>query len=448
MIITNGKIVTWAKPNEILEGQAILIRGDKIVKIDDQKKLIDDNKEEKTLSANGRFVMPGLICAHTHFYGAFSRGLAIPGDAPGNFTEILSKLWWSLDKSLDEKSIASSAWMCIIDALKHGTTTLFDHHASPNFIMDSLDVISDVVDTSGIRASLCYEVTDRDGKDKSNTGINENVRFIQRIKSGNNLGGRLAGTFGLHASLTLSEDTLENCRSQNPEDVGFHIHVAEDLVDQYDSIKKTGKRVVDRLIDHHILNEKSIVAHAVHVDSREISLLSESQSWVSHQPRSNMNNAVGIGNIESMQRAGVKVCLGNDGFSNTMWDEWKTAYLVHKLVNSDPRRMNGYNVVDMAIYQNSALASSQFGLPIGILEPGAQADIIFVDYQPFTPINSGNLPWHILFGMQHSMIKTTIIAGKVIFENGEFINIDEEKLVADAMQQSKLVWKRYQDIFS
>ncbi len=448
MIITNGKIITWTKPNEILEGQAILIRGDKIVKIDDQKKLLDENKEEKTLNANGRFVMPGLICAHTHFYGAFSRGLAIPGDAPSNFTEILSKLWWSLDKSLDDKSIASSAWMCIIDAVKHGTTTLFDHHASPNSIMDSLDVISDVVDTSGIRASLCYEVTDRDGKEKSNAGIKENVRFIQRIKSGNNLGGRLAGTFGLHASLTLSEDTLEKCRSQNPDDIGFHIHVAEDIVDQYDSIKKTGKRVVDRLIDHHILDEKTIVAHAVHVDSREISLLSESQSWVSHQPRSNMNNAVGIGNIESMQRAGVKVCLGNDGFSNTMWDEWKTAYLVHKLVNSDPRRMNGYNVVDMAIYQNSALASSQFGLPIGILEPGAQADIILVDYQPFTPINPGNLPWHILFGMQHSMIKTTIIAGKIIFENGEFINIDEEKLVADAMQQSKLVWKRYQDIFS
>ena len=448
MIITNGKIITWAKPNELLEGMAILIRGDKIVKIDDQKKLLDEYQDETTLSANGQFVMPGLICAHTHFYGAFSRGLAIPGDAPGDFTEILSKLWWSLDKALDEKSIASSAWVCIIDALKHGTTTLFDHHASPNCITDSLDVISDVVDNSGIRASLCYEVTDRDGKEKSNAGIMENVRFIQRIKSGNNLNGRLGATFGLHASLTLSEDTLEKSRSLNPGDIGFHIHVAEDIVDQYDSIKKTGKRVVDRLLEHQILDAKTIVAHAVHVDCKEISLLSESQSWVSHQPRSNMNNAVGIGNIESMQRAGVKVCLGNDGFSNTMWDEWKTAYLVHKLVNSDPRRMNGYNVVDMAIYQNSALASSQFGQPIGVIEPDAQADIIFVDYKPFTPVNPGNLPWHILFGMQHSMVKTTIVAGKIIVENGEFINIDEEKIVADAMQQSKGVWKRYQEIFS
>jgi putative selenium metabolism protein SsnA len=448
MIIINGKIITWGSPNEILEDKAILINGDKIVKIDDQKNFLNENNEETILDAKGQFVMPGLICAHTHFYGAYSRGLAIPGEAPGDFPEILSKLWWSLDKALDEKSIESSAWMCIIDAIKHGTTTLFDHHASPNQIQDSLDIIADVVDFSGIRASLCYEVTDRDGAAKSEAGIKENLRFLKRIKSGNNLNGRLAGTFGLHASLTLSEDTLEKCREQNPSDTGFHIHVAEDIVDQYDSIKKCGKRVVDRLKEHQILGENTIVAHAVHVDSKEISLLAASQTWVSHLPRSNMNNAVGIGNIESMQRAGIKICLGNDGFSNTMWDEWKTAYLVHKLVNADPRRMNGYNVVDMAIYQNSALASSQFGIPIGVIKPGAQADLIFVDYRPFTPITSGNLPWHILFGMQHSMVVTTIISGKIVMENKEFRYIDEEKIVADAMQQSKGVWERYKENFS
>jgi cytosine/adenosine deaminase-related metal-dependent hydrolase len=223
--------------------------------------------------------------------------------------------------------------------------------------------------------------------------------------------------------------------------------VAEHPVDQYDSIKKCGKRVVDRLFDHQILGENSIVAHAVHVDSKEISILSDTKTWVTHQPRSNMNNAVGIGNIESMKRAGVKVCLGNDGFSNTMWDEWKTAYLVHKLVNNDPRRMGGGDIVDMAIYQNAALASSQFGIPIGVLEAGAQADLIFVDYKPFTPINCGNLPWHILFGMHHSMVNTTIIAGKIIMERNKLIDIDEEKIFADAMQNSKIVWNRYSDMF-
>jgi putative selenium metabolism protein SsnA len=440
-------MITWTKPNEIIENKSILIQGDVIKKIDTTDNLLQENPGEEILDAKNQYIMPGLICAHTHFYGAYSRGLAIPGDPPAAFPEILSNLWWALDKALDEESVASSAWVCIIDAIKHGNTSLFDHHASPNAIANSLDLIADVVDQSGIRASLCYEVTDRDGEQKAREGINENVRFITRIKNGNNLNGRLAATFGLHASLTLSEKTLELSQSLAPSGSGFHIHVAEHSVDEYDSIKKSGLRVVDRLLKHKILNERSIVAHAVHVDAKEVNILAETKTWVTHQPRSNMNNAVGIGNIESMMRAGVKVCLGNDGFSNTMWDEWKTAYLVHKLVTLAPRKMGGYEVVEMAIHQNSALASQQFNLPIGSIVPGAQADIIFVDYLPFTDINPGNLPWHILFGMQHSMVTMTMVAGKILMKDKELVNIDERKIYSDAYQLHKGVWDRYKNQF-
>ena len=447
MIVTNGKIITWTKPNEIIENKSILIQGNVIKKIDTLGNLLHENPEEEIVDAKNQYVMPGLICAHTHFYGAYSRGLAIPGDPPTDFPEILRNLWWALDKALDEESVAASAWVCIIDAIKHGNTSLFDHHASPNAISNSLDVIADVVYQSGIRASLCYEVTDRDGDEKALEGINENVRFNTRINNGDNLNGRLAATFGLHASLTLSDKTLELCQSLAPTGSGFHIHGAEHTVDEYDSIKKSGLRVVDRLLKNNILNERSIVAHAVHVDAKEVNILAETKTWVAHQPRSNMNNAVGIGNIESMMRAGVKVCLGNDGFSNTMWDEWKTAYLVHKLVNLDPRRMGGYDVVEMAIYQNSALASQQFNLPIGSIVPGAQADLIFVDYLPYTDINSGNLPWHILFGMHHSMITMTMVAGKILMKNKELVNLDENKIYNEAYRLHKGVWDRYYNQF-
>lgn len=447
MIITNGKIITWTKPNEIIENKSILVQGNEIKRIDSIENILQDNKGEEILDAKGQYVMPGLICAHTHFYGAYSRGLAIPGDPPSAFPEILSNLWWALDKALDEQTVASSAWVCIIDAIKHGNTSLFDHHASPNAISNSLDVIADVVDQSGIRASLCYEVTDRDGDQKALQGINENVRFIKRINNGNNLNGRLSAIFGLHASLTLSDKTLELSQSMMPSGSGFHIHVAEHPIDEYDSIKKSGMRVVDRLLKHKILNERSIVAHAVHVDAKEVNILANTKTWVAHQPRSNMNNAVGIGNIESMMRAGVKVCLGNDGFSNTMWDEWKTAYLVHKLVNLDPRKMGGYDVVEMAIYQNSALASQQFNLPIGSIVPGAQADIIFVDYLPFTEIDPGNLPWHILFGMHHSMVTMTMVAGNILMKDKELVNIDEKKIYSDAYQLHNGVWDRYNNQF-
>jgi len=183
MIITNGRIVTWGQPNEILEDQALLIQNGVIVKINKLDDLKLANPQEEILDAGGQLIMPGNICAHTHFYGAFARGMAIPGEPPKNFMEILKSLWWKLDKALDPEAVKYSTSVCLIDAIKHGTTTLIDHHASPTFIENSLDIIASEVESAGLRASLCYEVTDRDGLDKATTGINENVRFIKKVKS-------------------------------------------------------------------------------------------------------------------------------------------------------------------------------------------------------------------------------------------------------------------------
>lgn len=447
MIIINGIIVTWSRPNLFLQDHALRIEDSTISEIGLQSAILEKYPNEETIDAAGQLVMPGLICAHTHFYGAYSRGMGIPGQSPSAFPEILEKLWWPLDLALDEESVRYSAWVSVLDAIRHGTTTLFDHHASPNCIGNSLDGISEVIEESGVRASLCYEVTDRNGKAGAFEGINENVRFIKRINSGKNINGRLAASFGLHASLTLSNETLEKARISIPEHAGFHVHAAEHPIDQYDSLQKSGLRVIDRLHSFGILDERTIVAHAVHVDAKEIQLLADTQTWVSHQPRSNMNNAVGIGNVESMMRMGVRMCLGNDGFSNAMLDEWKTAYLVHKLVNHDPRFMNGNTVVEMGVYQNSELATQQFGLPIGKLEEGYQADMIFIDYKPFTPLSVDNLPWHMLFGFQNSMISTTIVAGKVLMKNHEMIELDEKRIFSKAMEQAVPLWNRYNNSF-
>jgi putative selenium metabolism protein SsnA len=444
MLITNGILVTWDDDNRVLEGWALRVDGGKITHIAEQAELLKQFPDEEKLDTHGQVVMPGNICAHTHFYGAYSRGLGIPGDAPSGFVEILEKLWWPLDKALDKKSVAASANVCLLDAIRHGTTTLFDHHASPAFIEGSLDEIYKTIEVSGIRASLCYEVTDRNGLDQANEGIRENVRFAEFVKKNRPLNGRVAASFGLHAGLTLSDATLENARRAIPEGIGFHIHVAESESDEYDSLKKSGMRVVDRLQKFGILGPRTIIAHAVHVDVHEMELIAQSGSWVSHQPRSNMNNAVGMSLVESMDRMGIKMCLGNDGFSNTMWDEWKAAYLAHKLWNRDPRRMNGSLLAKMATQQNRSLVSNQFqNIEVGILKPGAQADLIFVDYHPFTPMTAGNIPWHILFGFNESMITTTMVDGTILMKNREIISMDEEKVSADARQLAPEVWQRY-----
>jgi len=440
MLITNAKLITWESKNRILEDGAILIENDRIREIDTTQNLLLKFPEEERLDARGQYVMPGSICSHTHFYGAYARGMAIPGPAPKDFPEILQKLWWPLDRSLDVESIQYSVLPCLVDAIRHGTTALFDHHASPNAIDGSLDILAEAVEKAGLRAVLCYEVTDRDGAEKMKAGINENVRFLKKTKS-----TLLAGTFGLHASLTLSDSSLDLCRQAVPDEVGFHIHTAEHESDEYDSLNKTGLRVIDRLQKHGILGPQTITAHGVHFDAREIQLLADSGTWLSHQPRSNMNNGVGVAAIESMLRAGVQVCLGNDGFSNAMWEEWKAAYLLHKVHHRDPRRMDGFDVAQMAIYNNAALANIFFpSATIGQLIPGAFADIILVDYHPNTPLSAGNLPWHIIFGFQQSMVTTTIVAGKILMKDRELLTLDEEEIGAKARALAPRVWERYQ----
>jgi putative selenium metabolism protein SsnA len=448
MLIQNCSIVTWGIPNQILDRQSIRISAEKIVEIGPAESLLPADGEE-VLDARGQFAMPGLICAHTHFYSAFSRGMAIPGPAPKAFPEILDKLWWPLDRALDLEDVRSSALACLVNAIRHGTTTLIDHHASPNAIEGSLDVIAESVLDAGLRASLCYEVTDRNGFEQAEAGIQENLRFIRRVQNEPALKGVLSATFGLHASLTVSDATLERSRDLTPEDVGFHVHVAEHFSDEDDSLAKAGTRVVDRLARFGILGPKSIAVHCVHVDQREAELLRESQTWVTHQPRSNMNNAVGMAAVESMLRAGIKVGLGNDGFSNAMWEEWKAAYLAHKLWQRDPRRMGGYDVVQMAIYNNAELVANQFGgLKVGELSVDSAADLILVDYHPITPLTAGNLPWHILFGFNESMITTTIARGKVLMRDRQLVTLDEEKIAREARQRAARVWERYNQEFA
>ena len=440
MLITNSTLVTWGATRRILENHALYIEGDRIVDLGPSSGLRAKYPQSTALDARGQYVMPGNICAHTHFYGAFARGMSLPGDPPKDFPEILERLWWRLDKALTPDDVRYSALVCLIDAIKHGTTTLIDHHASPNAIEGSLDVIAEAVEQAGLRACLCYEVTDRDGAEKAKAGVEENLRFIKSQVS--NPGSQIAGAFGLHASLTLSDATLEACR--NAHDGGFHIHAAEHEADQLDSLKKSGSRVIERLHKFGILGPRSIVAHAVHIDSRESELLRETGTWVTHQPRSNMNNAVGAADVEELSRMGVKIGLGNDGFSNAMWDEWKAAYLYHKAARRDPRRMSGAAVAEMAVTNNAALANVFFPqAPLGALASGAFADIIFVDYHPTTPMTVDNLPWHILFGFENSMVTTTICGGKVLMRDRKLLFLDEAEITARSRELARKVWERF-----
>jgi len=446
LLITNGTVVTWEPGADLLEQGAVYVEGDRVIEVGPSAELETRYPQAERIDARSQLIMPGNICAHTHFYGAFARGMAIPPPAPGSFQEILGRLWWPLDTALTPEDVRSSALVCLIDAIKHGTTTLFDHHASPNALSGSLNLIADAVSEAGLRAVLCYETTDRYGPAAAQAAIDENVRFFKEARQHPNI----AASFGLHASLTVSDETLAACvEAAKDLQTGFHLHVAEAEADERDSLDKYGMRVVERLHKAGILGEKTIAAHCVHIDMKEAELLRETGTWITHQPRSNMNNGVGIADIDGMLRAGLRIGLGNDGFSNNMWAEWKAAYLLHKAWYRDPRRANGTDIVKMAVHNNAVLARTFFpDTPPGLLLPGSAADIILVDHHPTTPLSAGNLPWHILFGFEASMITTTICAGRVLMQDRRLLTLDEAAITARSRELAQAAWKRYEDILS
>jgi len=445
MLITNSTLITFGKENagnlHVIHDGAILIAGEHIADLGPTPELTAKYPDEEVLDAQGKLAMPGLICAHTHFYGAFARGMAIPGAAPQNFPEILEKLWWRLDKALFWQDIRYSVLVCLVDAIRHGATTLIDHHASPSAIEGSLDIIAEAVEEAGVRACLCYEVTDRDGEELALAGIEENVRFIKKMA--NEPSSQLGATFGLHASLTLSDETLEEAVGvANELGVGFHIHVAEDMADQRDSLKKSGLRVVERLNKLGVLGPQTIAVHCVHVDAIEKEILRDTGTRVVHNPRSNMNNAVGVADVPGMLKMGIDVGLGNDGFSNNMFTEMHAAYLVHKLNKSDPRVMGGDQVMQMAFRNNAQIASLFFHDPLGQLSVGALADIVLVDYVPTTPMTEGNFPWHIIFGVDGTGVDTTIVGGQVLMWEKKLLTLDEEEICARSRELAEKVWQR------
>lgn len=441
MLITNGTVITCDNEKRVIADGAVYFEGDTIVALGPCAELEAKYPNAERLNAKGKIVMPGMICAHTHFYGGFARGMTIPGEPAANFMQVLNKLWWKIDRALTLEDCQFTTLVALVDAIRHGTTTLIDHHASPTHIDGSLDMLAEAGTMSGLRLGLCYEVTDRNGNEGTRAGIRENVRFLKRLQK--NPDSKLGGSFGLHASFTCSDATLEAAVAAiEGIDTGFHIHVAEDEADEEHCLTNHGTRVVHRLKRHGILGPQTIVGHAIHADESELAILAATQTAVSHQPRSNMNNGVGVAPIEAMLDRGIPVGMGNDGFTNNMFSEIHTAYLLHRVWHGDPRVMPGDRLIDMAFANNAQIASTFFPQPVGALVPGAAADIILQDYVPYTPLTDGNYPWHMVFGMDGSHVTHTICGGQMLMSERQLLTLDEEAIAAKAMELAPSIWRR------
>ena len=384
------------------------------------------------MDVDGALVLPGFVNAHTHLYSTLSRGMPAPAKPPANFTEILEKIWWKLDVALDEETIYYSALSGAIEALKCGTTTLVDHHASPSSIGGSLDLIKKALLQVGMRGVLCYEVTDRGGKTKRDQGLAENDRFIEANKSDE----YFRGLVGAHAAFTLSDESLNLCgQLAVKNNTGVHIHVAEDLCDVKDAQTKHESTVIRRLARHGLLNDKSILAHCVHLSPAEFKASQSNKSWLVHNPRSNMNNSVGYAPVH---RFGKKVALGTDGFPADMLEEARFAFLEKRDACPD-------GDLDFAnlIAGGQRLISEIFAERFGLLDKGATADFVVMNYQEPTPIQD-NLLAHYLFGLQSSQIASVMVGGKWVMKNRQITGVDEAEIFERSRHLASKLWRRMQ----
>jgi len=439
-IIGNGRLITQNKEKPFIENGALVIDDGKIIDFGNTNDILDKYEKAEYINAKGKVIMPGLINTHGHIYSAFARGMNLDGPTSKDFLDILNNLWWRLDKKLTLEDVKYSAYTTLMDSLKFGVTTFFDHHASPNAVKNSLFTIGKVAEELGIRTSLCYEVSDRDGEETLDKGIKENVDYIKHcIEKKDNM---KSGMFGMHASFTLSDESLRKCVKEAEKlDCGYHIHVAEGLADEEECIEKHGKRVVERLNDFNILGKKTIAVHCVHADENEQELIAKTNTAVVHNPESNMGNAVGVSPALDLIKRGVTVGLGTDGYTQDMFESMKVANIIHKHNLKDPSVAWG-EVPLMLFENNRKIAQRHFTGKFGIIEEGANADVIIVDYKPLTPMNESNYNSHVLFGMMGRSVDTTIVNGKVLVRNGKLLNVNEEEILAEARKVSQKLWDR------
>jgi putative selenium metabolism protein SsnA len=329
----------------------------------------------------------------------------------------------------------------MIDQVKNGVTTAFDHHASPYAVTGSLFKIAEAAERVGIRSNLCYETSDRDGEKIIDEGIAENTDFIKYCNSKND--DMLKGMFGLHASMTISEKTLDKCLSAiQGLNAGFHVHSAEGIEDVEDSKAKYGKGVIERWNDAGVLSDKTIAVHCIHISEAEMDMLKAKNTIVVHNPESNMGNAVGASPVLETYKKGILLGLGTDGYTSDMMESYKVANIIHKHVKGDSTVAWG-EIPDMLFNNNRKITERFIDGEVGIIKDGAYADIIVVDYNPCTPMNESNINSHLMFGINGRHVVTTIINGKVVMENRELVNIDEEKVMARSRELATAVWKRF-----
>ena len=436
----NGVVVTRDAQRPLINGGAVAVGDDGLISaLGPTQKLRREYPGAHFVDARGGLIMPGLINLHHHAYYTLARGLRPRPGAGKGLPALLEGRWWRLDRAMNLEDVYHGAAAAFLECVRSGVTTVFDHHASYGAVTGSLSEISRAADELGLRACLCYEVSDREGESKCRAAIQENVDFIREASRRGD--GMRCGMMGMHAGFTLSDRSLEACMEALPATSGCHIHVAECLEDTTHSLQTYGKSVVRRLRERGVLGRKTLAAHCIHLNWEDVQILRETDTAVIHCPRSNMCNAAGAADVTEYSRARVGLGLGTDGEAADMLGELAAASALCRHSSQNPDA--GFEELPHALFtSNAAFANRFFETPLGVLKPGAAGDVIVLDYRPPTPLTAENLDLHLLAAAGTARVSTTAAAGKLLMEYGVLLCADEEKLLDGARKQAADLWRR------
>jgi putative selenium metabolism protein SsnA len=430
-LIKNATAIEF-EPSSVRDGVDVVIEDSYIKEVGSD--LSSKYQADKVIDGTGKLVYPGIVCSHNHYYSGLARGIMADIKPSPDFVSILRNLWWRLDRALDRDSLYSSGLVCALDAIKAGTTSVIDHHASPNFIKGSLNTLKQSFEEVGLRGMSCYEITDRNGRDGMIEGVEESLEFAALIDGEKDSGRGLFEThIGGHAPFTLNDEALKLMGDAvEKTGRGSHIHVAEGAYDVSYSHEKYGKDLIARLDEFGLLNKRSIMVHGVYLSDEDIKTINDRDAYLVHNARSNMNNGIGYNHRLSDYK---NVALGTDGIGNNMFDEFKFAFFKHKDAGG-PMWPDSYLKF---LYNGNDILERNFGKKFGKLEAGYKADIVVADYNSPTPLVGDNIAGHIAFGMGSDTVRTVLIDGKVVLEDGEF-PFDVSGIYAEAREQAKRLW--------
>ena len=400
---------------------------------------------DKTIDCKGKILMPGNVCSHHHYYSGLSRGMQISAGKQEDFIQVLKEWWWRLDRGLDEEACYYSSLICSLDAIKAGTTSVVDHHASPNYIKGSLSTIAKGMSEVGLRGVTCYEVTNRNGGEKENDeGIAENIRFAKEVDAKVEKGEKVLceAMIGGHAPFTISDYGMGKLKEAMDEtNRGLHLHIAEDDYDVKQSHHIYGLDIVDRLNKFNLLTDKSMLVHGIFLSDYEVDLINSNNCFFAHNSRSNMNNHVGYcPHITKLN----KLVLGTDGCGGDMFEEIKLAFFKHR-DSGGPFWPSDYL---NALTRGNTLVETAYNnrFKLGRIEKGYKADLVVLQYNSPTPLLDVNAATHFVWGMSSNMVETVMVDGAIVMENRQIGHVDVDKIYKEAARVSESLWKKVDKI--